>query len=212
MGRRSGTEGKEMIGVAQTAERSARSGRRPATTAADLEHRALALFTEHGFDATTVDDIAASAGIGRRTFFRYFASKNDVVWGEFDAHLEGMRAALAASDPAEPILSVLRRAILDFNTYPPEEMVWLRRRMTLVFGTPALQAHSTLRYRSWRQVIAEYVARRAGEPETALRPQALAATLLGIALAAYEQWLARDDEDLVSILDEALGMLVDGFA
>jgi len=199
------------VSVDRRGERAGRVGRRPATTAANLEHLALQLFSERGFDATTVDDIAAAAGIGRRTFFRYYASKNDVAWGAFDAHLEVMRAALAASPPDEPMLEVLRRAILDFNTYPAEETAWLRRRMTLILRTPALQAHSALRYRAWRQVVAEYVARRVGQPESALLPQSLAAALLGIAMTAYEQWLDREDADLVAILDEGLRLLMSGF-
>lgn len=188
-----------------------RTGRRPATTAAELEHLALKIFAERGFEETTVDDIARAAGIGRRTFFRYFTSKNDVAWGDFDTHLEAMRAALSASGRDEPTLAVLRRAILDFNTYPPDEGAWLRSRMTLILGTPALQAHSTLRYASWRQVVAEYVARRVDQPAGALLPQAVAAAHLGVAVSAYEQWLRDGDADLVAILDEALRLLAGGF-
>ena len=55
-----------------------RVGRAPATTHGELSHVALALFLERGFDHTTVDDIAAAAGISRRTLFRYFPSKNDL--------------------------------------------------------------------------------------------------------------------------------------
>ncbi|MCQ0020665.1 TetR family transcriptional regulator [Actinomadura madurae] len=58
-----------------------RVGRRPRTSRGELERVALRLFAERGFEETTVDDIASAAGIGRRTFFRYYGSKNDVVWG-----------------------------------------------------------------------------------------------------------------------------------
>jgi AcrR family transcriptional regulator len=60
-------------------EARARSGRPRATSRADLERLGFELFGQKGFDETTVDDIATGAGIGRRTFFRYFASKNDLV-------------------------------------------------------------------------------------------------------------------------------------
>ncbi|MBX6389543.1 MAG: mycofactocin system transcriptional regulator [Frankia sp.] len=189
-----------------------RAGRRPATTAAELARQALLIFDERGFDATTVDDIAAAAGIGRRTFFRYFQSKNDVAWGDFDAHLERMRAALAATPPQTPVLAALHRAILDFNTYPPSEADWHRRRMALILGTPALQAHSTLRYRRWREVVAEFVAERTGRAVTDLVPQAVAWAFLGVAVAGYEQWLTQPGAELTEILDRSLRLLVDGFA
>ncbi len=70
-------------------------GRAPATTHGELSHVALRLFLERGFEETTVDDIVQVAGIGRRTFFRYFRSKNDLPWGDFDTLLERMRANLA---------------------------------------------------------------------------------------------------------------------
>ena len=75
------------------------TGRRPRTTRAELERVAFALFEAKGFDETTVDDIAAAAGIGRRTFFRYYPSKNDVVWGDFDGELARLRGWLAATPP-----------------------------------------------------------------------------------------------------------------
>ena len=67
-----------------------RIGRAPATTHGELSHLALALFLERGFEQTTVDDIVEAAGIGRRTFFRYFRSKNDLPWGDFDQLLRQM--------------------------------------------------------------------------------------------------------------------------
>ena len=69
-------------------------GRKRVTSRAELEHVAFELFERQGFDGTTIDDIAPAAGIGRRTFFRYFPSKNDIPWGNFDEELERMRARL----------------------------------------------------------------------------------------------------------------------
>jgi mycofactocin system transcriptional regulator len=192
------------------APRGARAGRRPATSAAELERHALLIFEGRGFDATTVDDIAAAAGIGRRTFFRYYASKNDVAWGDFDAQLETMRAALAATPPGVPVLAALRQAILDFNTYPDAEADWHRRRMALILRTPALQAHSTLRYARWRDVVAEFVAARTGRAARDLEPRAVASAFLGVAVAGYEEWLSEPGAPLAPILDKALRLLVDG--
>ena len=62
-------------------------GRRPATSRERVARAALELFARHGYDTTTVEDIAAAVGVSRRTFFRYYESKSDMVWGEFDAEL-----------------------------------------------------------------------------------------------------------------------------
>jgi mycofactocin system transcriptional regulator len=189
-----------------------RAGRRRVTSRAELEHAAFDLFGRQGFDRTTVDDIATAAGIGRRTFFRYFPSKNDVPWGDFDAQLELMRARLKACPPRTPLMDAIRVAIVDFNRVAPEQVPWHRRRMELILRTPALQAHSTLRYAAWRQVIAEFVGERLGKPPDALAPRTIAYAALGVAVAAYEQWLETDDADLSDLLDRAMRELAAAFA
>ena len=186
---------------------AARPGRPAVTSRAELERRALQLFAERGFDATTVDDIAAAAGIGRRTFFRYFASKNDAVWGEFDQGLTSLRAQLAGSPPSLPLLAALREAVLVFNRFDPAEVVWHRERMRLILTVPALQAHSTLRYAAWREVVAEFAGARLGQPADALLPQVVAHSTLGAAITAYEQWLRDPGADLPALMDEAMSAL-----
>src|SRR4051794_35529599 len=120
-------------------------GRPPTTSPREVESAALALFARLGFEATTVEAIAAAAGTSRRTVFRYFPSKNDIVWGDFDSVLERLRADLAAAPSAEPLLEALRRAVVSSNTYPASQLPELRARLTLISTVPALQAHSMLR-------------------------------------------------------------------
>ncbi|MGP8002148.1 MAG: mycofactocin system transcriptional regulator [Streptosporangiaceae bacterium] len=194
-----------------TPEAPAQLGRRRITTRADLEHVAFELFERQGFEGTTVDDIASAAGIGRRTFFRYFASKNDVPWGNFAAELDRMRAWLAACPAGTPLMDAVRLAVVDFNTVPPQDEVWHRRRMRLILEVPLLLAHSMLRFAEWRQVIADFVAERTGEPACALLPQTIAYASLGVAIAAYEQWLHTDGE-LTTLLDAAMRGLAAAFA
>jgi TetR/AcrR family transcriptional regulator, regulator of mycofactocin system len=184
-----------------------RMGRAPSTTHAEISHTALRLFMDNGFDETTIDDIAREAGIGRRTFFRYFPSKNDLPWGEFDVLLDRMRRYLAGMPDDIPLMEQLRRAVLDFNRVPEEEWEYHRRRMDLLLHVPTLLAHSTLRYASWRQVVAEHVARRLALPEDDLIPQTMAWTCLGVCLAAYEQWLRDGDATLLDLLDEAFRLI-----
>jgi mycofactocin system transcriptional regulator len=174
------------------------------TTRADLEAAAFDLFGRQGFEETTVDDIAAAAGIGRRTFFRYFPSKNDVPWGDFEAELDRMRARLADFPAGLPLMDALREAIVDFNRIAPDQVAQHRRRMRLILGVPTLKAHSTLRFAAWRQVVAEFAAGRLGQPASALAPQAVAHAVLGVATAAYEHWLEHEGANLGELLDAAM--------
>jgi mycofactocin system transcriptional regulator len=188
-----------------------RGGRRPSTSRQNLERVALELFDAHGFDETSVDDITAAADIGRRTFFRYYPSKNDVVWGDFDRELDRMRRWLGDIPAQTPLMDAIRAAVVAFNTYDPVIEAMHRRRMTLILTTPALQAHSTLRYAEWRAVVAEFAARRLGQSPADLQPRVIGYATLGAAIAAYEQWLLDDDSSLTALLDAALRDLSAGF-
>ncbi len=186
-------------------------GRRRATSRAELEQAAFTLFTERGFDATTVDEIAAAAGIGRRTFFRYFPSKNDIPWGAFEDELERMRVRLKACTPEVPLMDAIRVALIDFNRVAPAQVPLHRRRMQLILRVPTLLAHSTLRFTAWREVVAEFVAERTGRRRDDLAPQTIAHAVLGVAIAAYEHWLDDADADLGALLDDAMRQLAGAF-
>lgn len=188
-----------------------RLGRGPATSKGELAEIAMYLFMERGFEETTVDDIAAEAGIGRRTFFRYFDSRTTCP-GDFEAHLEEMRRHLKQLGGEPPLMDALRIAVVEFNRFPSEVLSLHRQRMHLLFTVPALQAHSVLRYRSWREVVAEYAAERRGLHPGDHEPQAIAWALLGTAMAAYAHWLATEDTELTVLLDDSLRMLSRGFA
>jgi mycofactocin system transcriptional regulator len=184
-----------------------RPGRPPVTSRAELERQALELFTRRGFVETTVQDIAAAANVSRRTFFRYYASKNDVVWGDFDGLLRGMEDWLDAAPDDGGLLSTLTNAVVLFNSVPPEAVASHRQRMSLILHVPALQAHSTLRYADWRGVVARYAAARLQLPASDLAPQLVGHVALGAAVAAYEQWLANESADLAPLLIQAFGAL-----
>lgn len=176
---------------------------RKATTHGELSLIALDLFIERGFERTTVDEIATAAGIGRRTLFRYFPSKNDLLWGEFDLQLETMRDRLAGMSRETPLVETLHTAVVEFNRFPASELARHRSRMRMLSRIPSLQAHSTLRYADWRRVIAEHVASRRGEDPGDLTPQTMAWACLGLCLGAYDQWLDGADLELPELIDRA---------
>ncbi len=178
-----------------------RVGRRRSTTPHHITDVALGLFAERGFTEVSVDDVAQAAGIARRTLFRYYASKNAIPWGDFEAHLQHLREVLDDVEPQVPLGTALRAALLAFNTFDESETVRHRQRMRVILQTPELQAYSMTMYAGWREVIAEFVARRSAAEPTDLAPQTVAWMMLGVALSAYEHWL--DDESVP--LPQALG-------
>ncbi len=190
--------------VSEQPDGSGQPGRRRVTSHAELEQVAFGLFEANGFEQTTVEDIAAAAGIGRRTFFRYFPSKNDVPWGMFEAELERMRARLKACPPDMRLMDAIRLALVDFNQVEPAQIPRHRRRMQLILRVPTLLAHSTLRFAAWRAVIAEFAAERTGQRPDALAPQAISHAVLGVAVAAYQQWLNDENAELGALLDAAM--------
>ena len=187
-------------------------GRRRVTSQAELEQLAFGLFEANGFEQTTVEDIAAAAGIGRRTFFRYFPSKNDIPWGAFETELDRMRVRLKACPPEVPLMDAIRVALIDFNEVAPAQIPLHRRRMELILRVPTLLAHSTLRFTAWRAVIAEFAAERPGCRPADLAPQAIAHAVLGVSVAAYEHWLDQPAADLGELLDAAMRQLAAAFA
>lgn len=186
-------------------------GRPPSTSRDHLAGIALNLFVEHGFEETTLDDIATAVGVGRRTLFRYFSSKNDLVWGNFDGVLERLRAELDAADPSEPMMETLGRAVVASNTYEGEALEELRLRMTLITSVPALQAHSMVRYEDWRHVVAEFVAERLGLEPDDLVPLTVGHMALGTSMAAFMRWVGHPEENLIAHLQTGYAHLARAF-
>ena len=182
-------------------------GRPVATTHAAIEQAAFALFARRGFAGTTLDDIAAEVGVGRRTLFRYYASKNDIPWGQFDRTLDDFRRILDQTPAEVPLWQAVHRAVVRFNEFPEDADPGHRERMTLILTTPELQAHSALRYAEWRGVIASFVADRLGCTPADPRPGTVAHVSLALALAAYDQWMRDPDQPLAPLVEQTMSVL-----
>jgi len=187
-------------------------GRRRSTTPHHITSAGIELFAARGFADVSVDDVARAAGISRRTLFRYYASKNAIPWGDFAAHLEHLRDLLKNAGPQVPLAAALRSALLAFNTFDKSETVRHRQRMRVILQTEELQAYSMTMYSGWRDVIADYVARRSGQARTDLLPQTVAWTMLAVALSAYEYWLADESIPLPVALGDAFDVVGKGLA
>jgi TetR/AcrR family transcriptional regulator, regulator of mycofactocin system len=189
----------------------ARRGRPPGTSARDLEVISLRLFSEIGFEDTTVERIAAAAGVSRRTFFRYFESKADVLWHAFDGEVRALRAALAEVPGDVPVMTAIRRAVVGVNRYGADDVPELRTRMSLIASVPALAASAAHHYDAWERAVSEFAAGRLGQPADSLYPLAIGRATLAVCRSAYDRWAERADADLTVYLDQALRALATGF-
>jgi len=188
-------------------------------TRARIEQAALDLFTAQGFEAVTIDEVAETAGISRRTFFRYFGAKADAVWGDFDGHVVRLEAMLvnasggkpAATAGSQSVLASICAAYVEVNDYDEAALPMLRQRMRLILTEPALLAHSQLRYGDVDRVVAAHVARRTGVRPDALLPRLVATSTRAAATTAFEMWLDDVRLPLARALHEAFDELAGGF-
>jgi mycofactocin system transcriptional regulator len=197
--------------AAEPVAEARRRGPRPRTNAREIASAGLRLFAEHGFAETTIDQIAAAAGVSRTTFFRYFGSKSDILWAEFDAEADSLRAALAAAPAGRASMEAVRQAVLAVYARPgsiPE----LRARWRLISSAPELSASAAAHYDGWVRAISDFIARRTGAPADALVPVAVGRATLAVCTAAYEKWSRDPAADFNAYLDQALRALAGGFA
>jgi len=178
-----------------------------------LEDAALELFAARGFDETTVDELAAAGGVGRRTFFRYFPTKFDVVLGELDDGLTALVDVLVA-EPGDDPVAAARAAFVAVNRYADDEVPALRRRLGLIEDVPELGARATVRYRVWEQALAADAARRWGAPPSALPARVFGHAVVAAMRAVFTVWHAHPDagaDDLGALVHEAFDVLAHGF-
>jgi AcrR family transcriptional regulator len=175
----------------------------------ELSAAALKLLAFQGFEQTTIDQIVAAAGVSRRTFFRYFKSKEDVII-EFLAEVGRLaRAQLAARPAAESPAIALRRAFSAFveeTAHDPEKTLKLAK---LTLDTPPLLARYRDRQGEWQAGLAEELGRRSGlDPESDMRPSIAAGVALTAFTTALTTWARSDGaQPLQDLLDRAFALV-----
>lgn len=158
-----------------------------------LTRAAMALFLERGFEATTIDEIAAAADVSRRSFFHYFASKEDVV----AAWQEGAAAALVAEVVARPagesMLTAAENAIAAaLKRINPAEAAAMSR---LKRDNPALQARDQLKYEKLERALADGLAQRASNKSDRLKARLVAVIATGAMRVGGESWIGEGARD-----------------
>ena len=151
-----------------------------------LTRAAMALFLERGFEATTLDDIAAAADISRRSFFHYFASKEDVVFAWHEETTAALIAAVEARPAKESMLTAAENAISAMvRQLEPGEAIAMAR---LKRDNPALQARDQVKYEKLERAMAEALAKRAGHKAEKLQARLVAMIAAGAMRIGGELW------------------------
>ena len=178
--------------------------RRKRRTAEAIVAAALELFAERGFERTTIEQIAAAADISRRTFFRYFADKEELFFAEDERLLEVVEATLDAAPAGEPVLELARRATRALAAHSVADPERRLARERLIAATPALQARRLAKNLRWEQAIAARLRELgSGEQEALLVPKLAMACFQ----TAYERWVRDPGQDLPGLVDESFAAL-----
>ena len=175
-----------------------------------LQAEAVRLFTQQGFQATTIEEIAAAAEVAPRTFFRYFSSKEEVVfWSEHQPMLAGH---VAARPDDEPAFQALRRGLTDgLATFYDQDRDRLLERSKLACRTPALQPRWRQQQADLAAAMAQLLAHRLGGRADDLEVRAMAAAITAALFVAIEEWQAHDgQQDLGALIDRTLGSVLTG--
>lgn len=192
-------------------ESASRRGRKRARARSALQAVALTLLEQQGYDATTVDDIAAAADVSPRTFFRYFSTKEEVVfWDEYDP----LFVELFTSRPAdEPVLDSLRHIVADgFARFYERDRESLLARMKLIYSTPALRSHLWEQQLVIERLGGAVLGERLGLPPDDLRVRVIATAFFAAVLVALNEWQRHDGRgDLGELVAAAVGHLGPGF-
>jgi AcrR family transcriptional regulator len=154
-----------------------------------LSRAAMALFLERGFEATTLDDIAAAADVSRRSFFHYFASKEDVVFAWQEESTAALVAAVAARPADESMLKAAENGMCAIvRQIEPNEAIAMA---CLKRDNPALQARDQVKYEKLERALAQALGKRAGDKAQKLQAPLVAMIATGAMRIGGELWAAE---------------------
>jgi AcrR family transcriptional regulator len=187
-----------------------------------IHRAAMRLFAERGFEATTIADIAAAADIAPRTFFSYFASKEEAVFPKFEMAYADFDRAMTERPEGTTALAALREWIVDAAQHYMGDFDAARLEARLRRESPAVAACDLQHARQFERRLAEAVGEDFGEPADALRPRLVAAAAMAALQASsdtadviFEEDSAKAQELManpVAFIDDALRFLEGGLA
>ena len=172
-----------------------------------LSAAAAELFLARGFEAVTVEEIALAAGVSRRTFFRYYESKEAVMAERLDRHEEQLLIELAARPLNEPPLLAIRNALVPAIEYGLAEPDLIRDTIRLLRETSALRRAVMERRNRLEERIAGLMVQRMGAASSDNTPMLLAFLARALYDTAFNAWYDHETGDIASLVDDLVSRL-----
>ncbi|HEY4333003.1 MAG TPA: TetR family transcriptional regulator [Ilumatobacteraceae bacterium] len=183
-------------------------------TRAEIVRVALRMFARRGFDAVTVEEIAAEAEVSHRTFYRYFATKEELVLGPLPHNLQAFQVSFGARPHTESVVESVRAAMVAMACTWEEDLDDGHGLLQLIRKTPSLQQRQNERHTAFENVMVPLISSRLGvDPLEDIRPALIAGCAMAAMRTATNQWLSSDHpRPLSSIVEKALTMITEAFA
>ena len=189
--------------------------RKKARTREALQEAAMDRFARQGFDGTTVEEIAEACEVSPRTFFRYFPTKEDVLFADGEVRRERLLAVIAERPIEEPAFVALRAAMRTLTDDYRDDRDALVSRFQIVAASPHLQAYKAEHQHGWEAAVVDVLERRAlARHDAVARDELQLVTAVATAAlrVALDAWVAdASAPDLGVLLDAAFARLAVGF-
>ena len=185
--------------------------RKKADTREAIRAAAVDLFVARGFEDTTVDAIAEAADVSVRTVFRYFPTKEDLVFADVDADLDDLRSLLDARPPDEPVMTGVRAVVEVLAGRMESGYDDDVRLAPLLHDEPALRQRYLAVLDRVEETIADWARTRLGSAPGDLRPGLLAASMVSVQRVVVDAVVAGDPRPLSELVREAVALIGRGF-
>ena len=185
--------------------------RNKARARAEIADAALRLFNERGFDGVTVEEIVSAAGVSRRTFFRYFESKEDALLAEYPELNARLGDALAITGDLNAVDAIRAGLHTMADWYIEQSDAVIARSKVIREKSMNVGARNLELLSQWERNVAEAIASRVGGEAGDLVPRAAAAMIVGAFRAALTEWVkSQCRQDLHVLIDQALDLIEHG--
>jgi AcrR family transcriptional regulator len=174
---------------------------------------AVRLAADRGWAETTVEDIAEAADVSPRTFFRYFPTKVDVLFGDEPERMAVLERSLAERRPDETVLAAVRRGVLEWVTEFMDDPDLYVTRARLAFQHPEILGTALVRFSYLEEIVAAAAAEDLDADSTELKPRLIGAATTAAIRSTSQTWVAREGRgDPREIVNESFDLLERGLA